>query len=320
MVRLLRPGLAHHVLGDLAVGRGDLGGRDGDERLVLLHHDVELADVDARVAAGARHVLVHLGDDQARLGDRGGRAGRGRAQRDVAEPVRRGDLDERHVDGDLALGDEARDAAEVGRHEAAAAGGDRVARARAVEKAARDDLALAVVDGARHHVAEPDELDRLLGAEAALGRLGARGEGAEDGVRGDLADRDEDLVAGADERGGAGGVDLLGPAGERGEEPAAASGGDRSGGVGDEDRRGRGRGIEELQLRRRGERGLGRQRGRRGDPRRHRQRAGRRGEGQRGQGQGQQRCSASLSHRGAHRSLLMILTARGSAARAFASA
>ena len=111
-----------------------LGGCSSMMSLSLSTIDVELGDVDERVAVGARHLGVDLGDD--RLRDL--RRGLGVVDRDAerAEPVlvRRRDLDEHHVGRQVALAEQLGDLVEEDRDVVAAAVLDGLARGGADEQ------------------------------------------------------------------------------------------------------------------------------------------------------------------------------------------
>ena len=68
------------------------------DRVVPLHAELDVVDVDEPVPVGAGHVAVHLGDHGARGLDRGAGGVDRDAERAEAVPVGRRDLDERHVE------------------------------------------------------------------------------------------------------------------------------------------------------------------------------------------------------------------------------
>ncbi len=134
----LQAGAVLHEAGDVAADRllhrTYPGGRQLDDRLVALDDRVDLVEMDERVAVGARHVGVHLGDH--RPGGLGGRLGvvDRDAEGAIAVFVRRRDVDERHVGRQVALAEELGDLAEEHGDVVAAPVPDRLAGARADEQ------------------------------------------------------------------------------------------------------------------------------------------------------------------------------------------
>ena len=105
-----------------------------DDVLLALDDEVDLADVDERVAVGARHLRVDLRDD--RLGDLRGRLGvvDRDAERAEAVLVGRRDLDQHDVGRQVALAEQLGDLVEEDGDVVAAAVLDGLARAGADEQ------------------------------------------------------------------------------------------------------------------------------------------------------------------------------------------
>src|ERR1035437_8410214 len=68
-------------------------------RLRMLAEGVDFADMHLRVAAGARHLAIGLGNDVFGAARRRQSRFHARAHADVAVAIGRGDLDQRHVNG-----------------------------------------------------------------------------------------------------------------------------------------------------------------------------------------------------------------------------
>ena len=102
---------------------------------------VETIERNRGVAVRARHLLVDLGDHEARRVHRGaGRVDRG-AQRAVAVRVGRGELHQRDVERDAPRGEEPGDVGEEDGHEVGAPGGDGLAQRGAGEERDRSESA-----------------------------------------------------------------------------------------------------------------------------------------------------------------------------------
>mmetsp|Transcript_11743 Transcript_11743/g.40107 ORF Transcript_11743/g.40107 Transcript_11743/m.40107 type:complete len:274 (-) Transcript_11743:39-860(-) len=132
-----------HVTADRAVHVRQRPARVDGEGPMRLHGRGDAAAVDDAVTVRARHVLVHLGDDGVRHLARGN--GGINTHAHGAEPVgvRRGHLDDRHVEREHLAAEERRDFRQEARDVVGAPGGDGLAHVgagkqrRAVERAGR---------------------------------------------------------------------------------------------------------------------------------------------------------------------------------------